>query len=296
MPAENIIDLLASSTGPTFSVEFFPPSDDAGVQQLLGALEALQPLEPDWVSVTYGATGASRYKTFSAVGALRGQTATSLIGHLTIAGQSKSDVVRAIEAYERLGVTHILALRGDPPRGESFVPHPEGLTSATELVTLIKSLGDFTVGVAAFPDGHPESTLELDAEILLAKERAGAEFAITQLFFDADAYAAMVARFRALGGTMPIIAGIMPITVPSQIERFASLSGSGMPAAFEAQLRSVADDRARFREVGIELVTDLCRQVIAAGAPGLQFFTLNRSTATHDILSRLRSTADALPA
>ncbi|MBK8463408.1 MAG: methylenetetrahydrofolate reductase [Nigerium sp.] len=291
MPAETIIDLFASSSGPTFSVEFFPPSDDAGVQQLLGALEQLQPLKPDWVSVTYGATGASRYKTFSAVGALRGQTATSLIGHLTVAGQSAAEVVRAIQAYQRLGVTHILALRGDPPGGERYRPHREGLATATDLVRLIRSLGDFTVGVAAFPDGHPEGTLELDAEILLAKQAAGAEFAISQLFFDADAYARLVERFRALGGTMPIVAGIMPVTVPSQIERFASLSGSGMPAAFEAQLRAVADDKVRFREVGIELVTQLCRDVIAAGAPGLQFFTLNRSTATRDILDRLRSDA-----
>lgn len=291
MPAETIVDLLASSPGPTFSVEFFPPSDDAGVQQLLGALEQLQPLRPDWVSVTYGATGASRYKTFSAVGALRGQTATSLIGHLTIAGQSTAEVVRAIQAYERLGVTHILALRGDPPGGERYRPHPEGLATATDLVQLLRSLGDFTVGVAAFPDGHPEGTLELDAEILLAKQAAGAEFAISQLFFDADAYVRLVERFRAIGGTMPIVAGIMPVTVPSQIERFASLSGSGMPAAFEAELRAVADDKDRFREVGIELVTQLCRDVIAAGAPGLQFFTLNRSTATRDILDRLRADA-----
>ena len=288
MPAETIVDLLASSTGPTFSVEFFPPSDDAGVQQLLGALEQLQPLRPDWVSVTYGATGASRYKTFSAVGALRGQTATSLIGHLTIAGQSAAEVVRAIQAYQRLGVTHILALRGDPPGGERYRPHPEGLATATDLVRLIRSLGDFTVGVAAFPDGHPEGTLDLDAEILLAKQAAGAEFAISQLFFDADAYVRLVERFRAIGGTMPIVAGIMPVTVPNQIERFASLSGSRMPAGFEAQLRAVADDKVRFREVGIELVTELCRDVIAAGAPGLQFFTLNRSTATRDILDRLR--------
>lgn len=291
MPAETIVDLLASSPGPTFSVEFFPPSDDAGVQQLLGSLEQLQPLKPDWVSVTYGATGASRYKTFSAVGALRGQTATSLIGHLTIAGQSAAEVVRAIQAYQRLGVTHILALRGDPPGGGRYRPHPEGLATATDLVRLIASLGDFTVGVAAFPNGHPEGTLELDAEILLAKQEAGAEFAISQLFFDPDAYVRLVERFRALGGTMPIVAGIMPVTVPSQIERFASLSGSGMPPEFEARLRAVADDKARFREVGVELVTDLCRDVIAAGAPGLQFFTLNRSTATRDILDRLRADA-----
>ncbi|HHU40071.1 MAG TPA: 5,10-methylenetetrahydrofolate reductase [Propionibacterium sp.] len=288
---ETIVDRLRETDRPTFSVEFFPPSDDAGVQQLIATIEALQPLEPDWVSVTYGATGASRYKTFAAVGAIRGQTAVSLIGHLTIAGQSAAEVVRAIQAYQRLGVTHILALRGDPPAGGSFRAHREGLRTATDLIRLVKSLGDFTVGVAAFPDGHPESDLELDARILLAKEQAGAEFAISQLFFDAGSYAALVERFRALGGTMPIIAGIMPITVPGQIERFAGLSGSRMPAAFEAQLREVADDKAAFRARGIDLVTQLCRDVLAAGAPGLQFFTLNRSTATAEILGRLRAEA-----
>ena len=286
---ETIVDRLRETDRPTFSVEFFPPSDDAGVQQLIGTVEALGPLEPDWVSVTYGATGASRYKTFSAVGAIRGQTAVSLIGHLTIAGQSAAEVVRAIQAYERLGVTHILAMRGDPPAGGAFVAHREGLRTATDLVRLVKSLGDFTVGVAAFPDGHPESDLELDARILLAKEEAGAQFAISQLFFDAAAYAALVERFRAIGGTIPIIAGIMPVTVPSQIERFAGLSGSAMPPDFEAQLRAAADDKVRFREVGIDLVTQLCRDVLAAGAPGLQFFTLNRSPATAEILGRLRA-------
>ena len=288
---ETIVDRLRSSDGPTFSVEFFPPSDDAGVLQLIGTVDQLQGLQPDWVSVTYGATGASRYKTFSAVGAIRGQTAVSTMGHLTIAGQSAAEVVRAIQAYERLGVTHILALRGDPPSGGRFAPHPEGLRTATDLVRLVKSLGDFTVGVAAFPDGHPEGDLDLDARILLAKEQAGAEFAITQLFFDPAAYVSLVGRFRALGGTMPIIAGIMPVTVPGQIERFAGLSGSAMPADFEARLRAVADDKAAFRAVGIDLVTQLCRDVLDAGAPGLQFFTLNRSTATAEILGRLRTEA-----
>lgn len=294
MPAQTIVDRLRETDRPTFSVEFFPPSDDAGVQQLIGTIDALRDLDPDWVSVTYGATGASRYKTFAAVGAIRGQTAVSTIGHLTIAGQSAAEVVRAVQAYERLGVTHILAMRGDPPAGGAFRAHREGLRTATDLVKLVKSLGDFTVGVAAFPDGHPEGNLDLDAEILLAKEQAGAEYAITQLFFDAAAYVSLVERFRALGGTMPIIAGIMPITVPSQIERFAGLSGSRMPAEFEAALREVADDKAAFRARGIDLVTQLCRDVLAAGAPGLQFFTLNRSTATAEILGRLR--AEVAPA
>ncbi len=282
-----IVDRLREHA--TFSFEFFPPSDDAGVQQLIGTVDALGPLRPDWVSVTYGATGASRYKTFAAVGAIRGATDTPLMGHLTVAGQPVGEVRRALAAYQRLGVTHVLALRGDPPGGGRFEPHPQGLANATELVRLAKSEGDFIVGVAAFCDPHPEGSAELDARILLEKEQAGASFAITQLFFSVDSYVALVERFRALGGTIPIIAGIMPVTVPSQIERFAALSGAAMPADFEARLRAVAGDRARFREVGIELMTALADDVLAAGAPGLQFFTLNRSKATAEILANLRT-------
>ncbi|WP_300078384.1 methylenetetrahydrofolate reductase [Propioniciclava sp.] len=288
MPATRLVDRLRETGRPTFSFEFFPPGDDAGVQQLIGTVDALGPLRPDWVSVTYGATGAARYKTFSAVGAIRGQTDARTMGHLTIAGQSTDEVRRALASYERLGVTHILALRGDPVGGGTFTPHPAGLANATALVRLAKSVGDFTVGVAAFPDGHPEGSLDLDARLLLEKEEAGAEFAVTQLFFSVDAYVSLVERFRALGGTMPIVAGIMPVTVPSQIERFAHLSGARMPAEVEASLLAVADDRVRFREVGIDLMTRLADDVLAAGAPGLQFFTLNRSKATAEILGRLR--------
>ena len=225
----------------------------------------------------------------AAVGAIRGQTAARTMGHLTVAGQSRDEVRRAIESYSRLGVTQILALRGDPPGGGAFERHPEGLGNATDLVRLVRSMGDFSVGVAAFPDGHPDGDVDLDARILLDKQEAGAEFAVTQLFFDAQAYFSLVERFRSLGGTMPIVAGIMPVTVPSQIERFASLSGSRMPAWFEAELRAAADDKQRFRQVGLDLVTRLCDEVLQAGAPGLQFFTLNRSTATAEILGRLRA-------
>ncbi|QIK72940.1 5,10-methylenetetrahydrofolate reductase [Propioniciclava coleopterorum] len=296
MPFPSIAERLAQRDAPTFSFEYFPPADDAGIQQLIGTVDQLSPLRPDWVSVTYGATGASRYRTFSAVGAIRGQTAARTMGHLTVAGQDEGEIRRAIEAYERLGVTQILALRGDPPGGGAYEPRSDGLATATDLVRLIRSMGDFSVGVAAFPAGHPESDLDLDARILLDKQEAGAEFAVTQLFFDAEAYFALVERFRALGGTIPIVAGIMPVTVPSQIERFATMSGARMPAAFEAKLRAVADDRDRFRAVGLELMTALCDDVLAGGAPGLQFFTLNRSKATQEILARLREMPARVPA
>lgn len=293
MPARSgtIADVLRAGERPTFSFEFFPPKDDAALEQLLSAIGRLEALAPDWVSITYGATGSTRDRTFEATRAVQSASLAPPMGHLTVAGQTVDEVRGAIDSYLALGVTHILALRGDPPGGptQRFQRHPGGLGNATELVRLVKSVGDVTVGVAAFPDGHPEhGDLALDARILLEKEEAGAEFAVTQLFFSAEAYVALVDRFSALGGTMPIVAGIMPVTNVAQIDRFAALAGTRMPPTFEAPLRAAADDPAAFREVGLELTTRLCDDVLANGAPGLQFFTLNRSTATTEVLARLR--------
>ncbi len=273
------------------SFEFFPPKDDAGTVQLLTAIEALQSLRPDFVSVTYGATGSSRERTIDATKLIAARSDAITMGHLTCVSQSVAELEGAIDAYAQAGVSHILALRGDPPDGPTaaWQRHPDGLDNATELVELVRSRGDFCVGVAAFPDGHPEHhDFDLDARILAAKEQAGAQFAITQLFFDADAYFRLVERVRALDCQLPIIAGIMPVTNISQIERFASFSGADLPAAVVQRLRAVADDPAAVREVGVEIAVELCDRLLAGGAPGLQFFTQNRSTATAEILRRLR--------
>lgn len=283
--------LLADGGRPTMSFEFFPPKDDPGTAQLLTAIEALQPLRPDFVSVTYGATGSSRERTIDATKLIAARSDAVTMGHLTCVSQSVPELEGAIDAYAEAGVSHILALRGDPPDGPTaaWQRHPDGLDNATELVELVKTRGDFCVGVAAFPDGHPEHhDFDLDARILAAKEQAGAEFAITQLFFDADAYFRLVDRVRALGCQLPIIAGIMPVTNISQIERFASFSGADLPSAVVQRLRAVADDPAAVREVGVEIAVELCDRLLAGGAPGLQFFTQNRSKATAEILRRLR--------
>lgn len=285
---ETIVERLRERGRPTFSVEYFPPKDAAGIAQLRDTIVHLGELTPDWVSVTYGATGSSRERTFEAVESVHELGNPRTVGHLTLAGQSLDELRAAITSYGRLGVDHILALRGDPPGGGAFEPRPDGLRTATELVRLIKEMGDFHVGVAAFPDGHPEGTPELDAQILVDKERAGAEFAVTQFFWSVDAYVALVERFRALGGTMPIIAGVMPITAPAQLARFAELSGVPVPDAFAQPLAAVADDKEAFRAVALDLVTGLCEALLDAGAPGLQFFTLNRSTATRALLARLQ--------
>lgn len=291
MEAATIGQRLAEAGRPTFSFEYFPPADAAGAFTLLDTVVSLKELRPDWVSVTYGATGATRERTFDAIRAIQRHGGVRTMGHLTVAGQSRAEVEGAVDAYGALGVEHILALRGDMPEGPTapFEAHPEGLSTATELVRLIRSRGDYTVGVAAFADGHPaQSDKDLDARILLEKEEAGASFAVTQLFFRADSYFDMVERFRALGGTMPIVAGIMPVTNLGQIKRFQDLAGAPMPADLTTPLLAAADDKARFREIGIDWMVRLCDDLLAAGAPGLQFFTLNRSKATSEILARLR--------
>lgn len=286
-----IAELLAAGTHPTMSFEYFPPKDDAGQAQLLDAIAGLHPLRPDFVSVTYGASGSSRARTVDATRLIQASTGALTMGHLTCVGQSVTELQGALGAYAEAGVRHVLAVRGDPPGGPTapWQPHPEGLANATGLVELVKASGDFCVGVAAFPDGHPERhDLDLDARILAEKEQAGAEFAITQLFFSADAYFALVERVRRLGCELPIVAGIMPVTNLRQIERFAGLSGADLPAPMVAALHAVADDPAAVRSLGLDLATDLCDRLLAGGAPGLQFFTQNRSTATAEILARLR--------
>lgn len=290
-PKPTIAEMLRSGGHPTMSFEFFPPRDDAGQAQLRAAIQSLEPLRPDFVSVTYGATGSTRHRTIEATRFIKTESAAQTMGHLTCVSQSTDEVRDAVSSYAEAGVDHILAVRGDPPGGPTahWVRHPEGLDNATQLVRLVKSMGDFCVGVAAFPDAHPEHhDFALDARILAEKEQAGAEFAITQLFFSADSYFRLVERVRRLGCQLPIIAGIMPVTNVAQIERFATLSGADLPPDLVARLHAVADDPDAVRAIGLNVATELCDTLLAGGAPGLQFFTQNRSKATSEILARLR--------
>ncbi|MDR1431489.1 MAG: methylenetetrahydrofolate reductase [NAD(P)H] [Propionibacteriaceae bacterium] len=278
------------AAAPTMSFEFFPPKTDAGLESLRNAVRELEPLKPDFVSVTYGASGSTRDRTLAATRFIQQQTSVATMGHLTCVGQTADDLRSVLGSYAKLKVRHILALRGDPSGGPTapWHTHPGGLANATELVRLAKAEGDFSVGVAAFPDAHPEHhDFELDARILLDKQEAGAEFAITQLFFRAESYFALVRRLRRLGCTMPVIAGIMPVTDVSQVERFAQLSGAEMPAPLANRLREVAGDPQAVAQVGLEIALELCRELLAGGAPGLHFFTQNRSTATKRILAAL---------
>ncbi|NNG18550.1 methylenetetrahydrofolate reductase [NAD(P)H] [Naumannella sp. ID2617S] len=287
-----IAEVLATARGPLFSFEFFPPASEEAERTLWQTVRELEALGPDFVSVTYGANGSTRDRTIHATRQISRETTLRTMGHLTCVSQSRDDVRRVVGAYADAGVRHILAVRGDPPGGPTapWQAHPDGLQNATELVRLIASLGDFCIGVAAFPDVHPEqSDADLDARILVDKANAGASFAITQLFFTADDYFGLVERVRALGCDIPIIPGIMPVTNLRQIERFAELSGAALPERVTARLRAAGDPDS-VRAVGIELGTELSAELLAGGAPGLHFFTQNRSRATREIYARLQLT------
>ncbi|WP_375431643.1 methylenetetrahydrofolate reductase [NAD(P)H] [uncultured Friedmanniella sp.] len=288
--AATIEELLQTATRPLFSFEFFPPRDETSARQLWQAVRELESLGPDFVSVTYGASGSTRERTITATETIAQHTTLRSVAHLTCASQSRDQLRRVIGAYAAAGVRHVLAIRGDMPGGptEPWVRHPDGLANATELVALVRELGDFCVGVGAFPDPHPQSSdAALDARILVDKARAGASFAITQLFFDAHSYFALVDRVRALGCDLPIIPGIMPITNVRQVTRFAELSGAPLPAAVTRRIQAVADDDDAVRRVGIELGTELSEALLAGGAPGLHYYTQNRSRATREIYANL---------
>lgn len=286
---QSVGELLSSARGPLFSFEFYPPRSEEEEPVLWRAVESLAPHAPDFVSVTYGATGSRRDRTIHATRRIAVEGGLLTVGHLTCVDQSKAEIAEALAAYQEVGVRNILAIRGDMPGGGEWRAHPDGLANATELVRFIREQGDFCVGVAAFANPHDSTNdPDLDARILLDKVAAGAEFAITQLFFDARSYVDMVARVRAAGCDIPIIPGIMPLTVITQIERFAELSGQPLPEAFVADLRA-AGSREEVRAIGMAHCLRLCRTLLDAGAPGLQFFTQNRSKATREILAELRS-------
>jgi methylenetetrahydrofolate reductase (NADPH) len=288
--ASTTISELLASGGHSFSFEFFPPKTDEGERQLWQAIRELEPLRPTFVSVTYGAGGSTRDRTVRLTRRILEETTLIPMAHLTCVGATVAELRAVIGSYADAGLRNVLALRGDPPTGigSTWVQTEGGLAHADELVALVRSLGDFSVGVAAFPERHPESaTLDDDARVLAAKQAAGAEFAVTQLFFRVEDYVVLVERARAMGCTIPIIPGLMPLTNINQIERFAELSGTAFPDDLAARFRAVGQDPAAVHALGVEAAGELAQSLLDAGAPGLHFYTLNRSTSSREIYTNL---------
>jgi methylenetetrahydrofolate reductase (NADPH) len=278
---------------PIFSFEFFPPRDDAGVSTLFESLKALRPLAPSFVSVTWGAGGSTRSQTLEMVTRIKRETEIEAMAHLTAVGVSRKELGQQLEIIRDSGITNVLALRGDPPRGQSsFTPHPEGLKYSSEVIALAREVGGdrFCIGGACYPEGHPETRQPVvEMQHCKAKVEAGAEFLISQLFFDNRRYFDFVGRARAAGITVPILPGIMPITNATQIERFTARCGASIPPGLQAALRARRDDPESALQLGVAYATLQCAELLRRGAPGIHFYTLNRSSATRAILAALRA-------
>jgi len=296
MRIADMLRFAAERGEPTFSFEFFPPRDEAGVIALFESLKALQPLAPTFASVTWGAGGSTSGKTLEMVSRIKRETEIEAMAHLTCVGVSKAELTKHLEVICEAGIGNVLALRGDPPRGQRvFVAHEEGLKYGSDLVQLAREVGlkkgiDLCVGGACYPEGHPENRdLASYLRNCKIKVEAGAEFLITQLFFDNRRYFDFVGRSRAAGIEVPIVPGIMPITNAAQIERFTALCGAQIPQGLQAALRARRDDPEAALQLGVAYAALQCADLLRKGAPGIHFYTLNRSTATRAILSALRA-------
>lgn len=286
-----IRDLLATDR-PSFSFEFFPPKTPAGVETLFATIAELQSLAPTFVSVTYGAGGSTRDLTIDLVGRIKRETGLEPMAHLTCVGHDRGEIATVLQRLADRGIENIMALRGDPPKGATEFIRPEGgFGYAAELIGFIRETADFCLGAACYPEVHPEcQDRDQDLRNLVAKVQAGPDFLVTQLFFDNDHYFDFVDRAHAAGITLKIIPGIMPVTNVAQLERFTSMCGAVIPDRLRARLAECADEEAVIA-TGIEYATEQCHDLLRRGAPGLHFYTLNRSTSTTAIMRNLSELA-----
>jgi len=285
------IDRILGNRRPVFSFEFFPPKTDDGQRTLEGTLEVLKDDTPDFVSVTYGAGGTTRERTVEITKWIKQNLGIEAMAHLSLVGEAEERLVEILHELQDVGIENVLALRGDPPRGETeWKPHPGGLSYSVELIRLVRERFDFSIGAACFPEVHPEAP-DRDTDLRYAREKveAGAGFLVTQLFLDNEIYFEFVEHARAAGIDVPIIPGIMPITNVSQIKTITGMCGATIPAELERELEGRADDPEAVVELGVAYATLQCSDLLARGAPGVHFYTLNRSPATRAILAALRA-------
>jgi methylenetetrahydrofolate reductase (NADPH) len=287
------IDEILTGEGPCFSFEFFPPKTEEGQHLLEHTLEILKDDNPDFVSVTYGAAGSTRERTVEITKWIKQDLGIEAMAHLSCVGEPRERLGEILAEIREAGIENVLALRGDPPRGETeWKPHPGGLCYSVELIELMRSQFDFCIGATCFPEVHPEAaSLEEDLSYTKRKVETGASFLITQLFFDNEDYFRFVERAREIGIDVPIIAGIMPITNFEQIKRFTSLCGASIPPALHEQLeaRHDADNPESVQDLGVAFATLQCADLLARGAPGIHFYTLNKSPATRAIMSAVKA-------
>ena len=279
-------------SGLTYSFEFFPPKDTEGEERLWAAMSQLESIAPDFISVTYGAGGSTRDRTIRITSEITARIHVPTVAHLTCVGSTRTELIEILGKYRSAGIKSILALRGDPTGGPRapWTPTEGGLSHADELVTLAAEFGGFTIGVAAFPDGHPSSNgdIDKDVQVLLEKEKRGATFATTQFFFDVTKWKTLVDKLAAKGSTLPIIPGILPVTNVKQLIRMAELSGVPIPAHISESFSKIEDNADDVRKLGVEIATKLCQDLLEAGAPGLHFYTMNTSSATREIYSQIK--------
>ena len=279
-------------SGLTYSFEFFPPKDVEGEERLWTAMSQLESIAPDFISVTYGAGGSTRDRTIRITSEITARTHIPTVAHLTCVGSTRTELLEILKKYRDAGIKSILALRGDPTGGPRapWVATEGGLNHADELVTLAAEFGGFTIGVAAFPDGHPssEGDIDKDVQVLLEKEKRGATFATTQFFFDVAKWKILVDKLAAQGSSLPIIPGILPVTNVKQLNRMAELSGVPIPSSISDAFAKVESNPDDVRKLGVEFATKLCQDLLEAGAPGLHFYTMNTSSATREIYSQIK--------
>jgi len=281
---------LLSCGRPVISFEFFPPKDEAGFDRLRQTLVALRELRPSFVSATYGTMRKTRRQTIDLVTQLREDYGIEAMAHLTCGGSSRNALRAILQRLSDGGVENVLVLRGDGPDDKPFEPHPDGFAHADELAAVARQHFNFCLGGACYPEGHPESaSLEADLEYAKLKVESGCQFLITQLFFDTQKYFDFVARARAIGIGVPIIPGIMPITNVAQIERFTKMCGATIPEPLLSELRRLQNDPQAVLSMGVAHATAQCLELLQRGAPGIHFYTLNKSPATRTILMAIQT-------